>query len=757
MSENTQIAPFPNDLHPPDKKANTAFGEQIFRSVYERFRNGRYLYGNGFAQYCERMRLYATGRQSSAPYLIWLNGKQKDGNARKGYTNISFANTPIAPKETSIIKKIVLSNDFDIDVSSVSKETTSKKAYNKEYLYYDSNVGNRLRKAASEAIGSHIRENEYYFVPKNKQENELYERLGGYKLPFEVAMTKMCKNAFNQSNWTQKSGAIVDSLLQNSWAILKLQENLDGSVTFRHVKTADYGCSYIEDDSIESPYEFDFEYVPFQKLIPGLKKAYPNITESELEAIAKSNIGFNTNYTLDNYRTPDPVTSRFAYYDFMIRVLNFSYVTIDTEYYLKTSSTFYKTEWGKIVDKQDKQTQTVSKCVRYEGTGIIGFNYVVNYGMQKNMTLSPDGTPESPYIRVSTGETSMVEKWVPWIDDHQKATLKFRVMTQSITPQIVTYDKSLLANMDFGEGVSSILDKIEYMSQTGRMIVQRKGETMSKVNPHDAIHIQNIDSLTPIQTTQAIMGYCQMQIENLAGITPAVAASATEEPNKLVRVGEQQMAAANNAMHTIITAYLSLKERAARKLVSKMRVLNEYNPKTREFLASSIGEPYVKSLSEYKYMTTPELGITLKPKASPERKRLIMDMVNQSLAATRNGAIGIGVSDALRVESELENGSVELAAWYLTLAEERAFEKNQQAQLQMSKDNAEKQVMSSQAAAQSQERLLQMQAQIDGLLETGKINTQYQADTKLLQQEIAGKLEEIRLNNETKPTPIKTD
>lgn len=745
MSEKGQIAPFPSFDVPRTKKSSPEYGFQFSEAIYTRWYNNMTVWGNVRLGWFDTQRLYAEGRQDRTVYQKRFLGTTKDGNTRRGYSNISFDISSSAPKHIGTIHSLVTATDFDVEIGSLSKEATFKKSKMKHELWFDKMIGNPLRQQSAEQLGLDIPLKDHYWMPENRQELELYDKYGGFKLPFETGLSMIVKDAFKTSDWPYVHKRCLDKLLQTSWTIAKIVDNQDGSTGVRFVDTANYICSFVEDDNIESPYEGDFEYVSLQTLVPGLKKAYPNITQEDIESIALMNMSYNSNYTIQNYRTPDPVTQRFPYYDFKIKVFHFTFMAVDTDFYVKEGKKFYKSEYGKRVEKENKKTEEFSNCTRYEGTRIVGLKYVINYGECKNIVKSADGTPESRYIRISTNEISIVERWKPWLDELQMIQLKYRTFVMAMKPNTTVYDLGIMANIDLGNGKLTQAEMVSLEEQTGRMFIQTRGDLLNKVDPRAAIQKLGNPQAGPIADAMNAIAFIEHQIQSAAGITDAVAAQPGASPDRLVGVGQQEMAATSNAMFNLVFTMTRFKEKIAKKLISKTRVKMEFDPKTREYYGGVIGDHLVDAILQYKDLSLNQIGITMKVKASPERKRMIMDLVGQSLAAGRNGQIGINPSDALFVEKELEEGTVEMAMWYLSIAEERAFKKNQEAQLMMQKDNSEKQIAAAQSAAESQSRVMQMKSELDAMSQKQKIADQFMADMKLQQDDNHAKLDQIEL------------
>jgi cell division septum initiation protein DivIVA len=158
-----------------------------------------------------------------------------------------------------------------------------------------------------------------------------------------------------------------------------------------------------------------------------------------------------------------------------------------------------------------------------------------------------------------------------------------------------------------------------------------------------------------------------------------------------------------------------------------------------------LGEPFFGSIIDNDDLTLNQLGITMVSTPTSQQVTEIMTLVAESLKAGKNGMIGINTADALLISSTVREGNLELAAWYLSLAEERARVKNEEAQMRMSQMNAENQMKSSQASEQMKAQTQQILSQLKQTEEGAKIAAQLEADLTLKEVEHQYTMEELAL------------
>jgi hypothetical protein len=735
------ITPWPSDAPrvTREKKSTPAYGLSFSEAMYLRW-NGNYtLWGSERVGFFRIMALFAQGKQDIYPYQAKYRGLDKNGTLRKGFNNISWDIPSVAPKHLGTIKKIISSSDFFLEVKSNSKEAVNKKALNKQRLWYQTQ-NNALRKQVSSIIGQEIPLKSFNWIPENQQELAIYEKYGGFKLPLETGLTKICEDIFKISDWEYIWDECVKDLTQTAHAVVMIVDNADGSTGIKHIPIEDYITSYTRNPNLDPPYCGHFDWMTIEELIPKLKESYPDLTTAQIENIAKANLSHNTGYNESSWKQKDPVTDRFSYYDFKVRVFYFFFKSVDTEYYegreTKDGTYIYdKSEEGRIkkdyADGRKRKTDTYKNCTLYSGIRVVGQPYVLDYGPAKNVMKAPNGDVMMPYIHVTTGESSIVERWRGWLDDHQMAILKWRTALLLTKGNRTKYDMGVLANMDFGMGKMTQSEIVRYSEETGNLYVATRGDMLNRIDAKSAIEDMGSKDASPLALMQNIIAYIDAQIRSVVGITDAMAAISETNPEKLVGIGQQEIAASQNAMYVLAKTMVRLKSQCGMKGAAKTRVKLEFDDLTTSYYNDTIGEQFVDAVKAFKDLTLNQIGLVFRAKPSAERKAMIMEMVSRSLDAGRNNQVGITLADALMVENELEHGLTEMAIFYLSVAEARVAKQIEQNRSAATQETGQMQVQSAQAAAQAQARLEQVLSELRKS-ETGqKIAEQFQADSAL--------------------------
>lgn len=749
-SEPTSITPFPNDFAPRKTKASPTYGLVVSDAFFTRWTVNMTQWGKSRLNFFDRMRLYLRSEQPEAPYRGKYYGQDSNGQVRKGFINIDFTVSTTAPKNRSIIQQVLEGSDFLLEVSSLSKEAINKKTLAKHRLWYDIQ-GNILRQQASQALGVEIPLRTHYWIPENKQELSMYEKYGGFKLAEETGFTKMIEDSFQRSDWDWIRSQHIDRLLEDSWCISRVVDNEDGSVGVEYIPVEDYAGAYVDKENEEPAYEGHFSWMSMECMVPKLKEAYPDITDAAIEQIAHWNLKNNTGWNENNFRTPDPVTARMPYYDFMVRVFHFVYKSVDVSGYTEKvkedgSKIYVEEEDGKVYNDKNKKTDIYNNCTYYSGTRLVGLQYIVDWGPMQNVPKNPDGSPCSPYVRDQTRERSIVHRWQPWLDAYQMAQLKYRQYLQTMKGDQTVYDTGVMAQMDFGGAKLKGTELIRYANETDNIVVQTRGDmAYNRIDPKGAIYNIPRGPNSGLQIAKMELAFIDAEIRNIAGITDAIAAMAAQSPEKLVGVGQQEIAAAGSAMHTLNKAIVRHKKKIGRKIIGKYRVKMEFNPETVTYLRGVIGDQYVDAILANEDLTLNQMGITFKVKPSPERKQFIKELIIESMRAGKNGQAGITTSAAAMAEKDLEEGYYERAIWFIALEEERSARRIDANRSAATKETGEVQIASAQAAEEARTRAETFLSQLRTSEGGQEIANKLQADLVLQDKSHKDTMQEITL------------
>lgn len=756
MSIETIVVPAPDQSATKDKKLSKEYGLQASNFFIMGYRSGRNAWSADVASpggFFDLMQQYLEARQDAGIYMKRMYGTDRDGNAKKGYNNISFEIHGEAKVHRSTIHKEVSKIDGPIKVTFLSQQASKLRKSKKALLWHDSQL-NKLRKAAG------VPQKDFKWIPETRAELEVYEKTGGFSLMAEVGLTKAVQNAFENSGWQDYlTLRLTDSLMATSHGITYICPSADGGVKVKMVHPRDYDTSYIEDETVEPPYAGHYAWMSIEEIVPLLKRDYPGITDQQIEDLAKFQFGHQVNrlYNNDNFLNRDPVTQRYAYYDMMVRVFHFHFKSVDTEYYFDDGKKFFQAKPGKRV-KEKKETYSEYKNYEiYCGIRLVGLEYVLNYGPMVNKTFLPDGSPALPYVHSTTGEQSIVQAWKPWLDEAQMVVLKQRALLQLLKGEKTQYDLTMLANLDFGHGIMKPSEVVRYAEETGRLFTAVKGDMLGRIDPSRAFQTLPLTGGEGLKLTMFALDYCSKQIMTLAGITPAMSSSGdpSDQPD-LVGLAQNQINQTSNALFILFSAFLRLKKRTSQKVCAYVIRSVEYVEKSREYWAGAIGEEFIKPIEACGDMTMNQLGMIVSTKIDPVRKQMLLAAATESMKAGKNGYPGIDEATFFAVEKEIEEGSIEMAIFMLSTANDRAKRQAEAERSKAAEQTFAGQQKSAQVTAEEARKTEEFMANLEQMVKKAAIFDQLSADQQLSKQEHVQEKENIilesRLDNKPQAT-----
>jgi len=756
---------FPSDDVSREKKNTDEYGKAIAQAIYGRWFSTPYPYGAGGnpygnLSYFNTVKAYAEGRQSPDRYRKQYRGENaKNGtaagagnqyseNQRKGYNNIGFDQNSIvssAPMFIATIKALLTQSDYKVVVSSNSYSSIKEKNIKKWKMYLDAKLFNPLKKELGLAV------QEPDFAPQTKAELELYENINGFRLPLETALSMIAEHGFDISDWNKVRDKMLDAGLQTAFMCGRVKTHNDGSVRVEYLNPAYYVTVYDDNNpELDPPFAGYIQRVP----IYTIKAKMPNISDEELKGIARMYTMANgvADPNIYNWENRDPVTARYLWYDFLIDVMHFEYKSDDAKHFVGRKASngnyVYKQEdrvKKTYADGRERKTDTFYEQVIYEGYWILNTKHVYDYGLQKNMMRDSDGCVTLSYFHERMAGRRVVERWVSLLDDQAMATYKLRAAVLAAAPKGLAIDVGILSNVDFGLGKSTALEIARVRRETGNQFFASRFEVGQRYNNASAItELQNgIGSQLDEWLTYQV--HIEATMQRVAGLTDAAVATPMASAEKLKGVAQMEIDTTNNALNALRFAIMRMKEKAAKKMIQKVRVNIAGDPKCKKYYKGVLGDMFFAAVDSVETLSLESIGIKLKATTTVQRKAYIMGILAESLKAGKNGQVGVTSADAMFVERLLEDGYDELAQKFIIISEERVAKQIQANQERMSAINAENQIKSAQAAEQMKTQQMQVVSQLKQGEDTAKIGAQLQADLMKIEAQKNADLETMTL------------
>tara|TARA_R100001460_G_scaffold109_6_gene442 strand:- start:5984 stop:8407 length:2424 start_codon:yes stop_codon:yes gene_type:complete len=737
MAESVINSFFPSQVASDAEKISPEYGLRVGRAIQDewfksdsgtsRFKSNQ----NTF----HRLRLYARGEQSIQKYKDELSI-----NGDLSYLNIDWKPVPIIPKFVDIVVNGISGRSFDIKAYSQDPYGVYKRS---EYL--ESIIRDLQSKEINEFVqtefGINLFENQPETLPEGKEELELHMQLS-YKQAVELAEEQALNVLLEGNNYDLTRKRVYYDLTTIGIGAVKNRFSKAEGIVIDYVDPANLVWSYTD-----SPYFDDIYYVGEVRNVHlnELKKQFPDLTEEDLNSIAKTGYQNNQFYdrTIANYNESDSNT---------VQVLYFNYKTYMNEVYkVKETSTgaskilLRDDQFDPPVEMLEQQFGKMSRSleVLYEGVLVLGTDYLLKWEIAKNM-MRPKSDETKVLMsysmcapRMYKGKIeSLVSRITGFADMIQLTHLKLQQVMSRLVPDGVYLDADGLAEVDLGNGTNyNPQEALNMFFQTGSVI----GRSMTQdgdMNP-GKIPIQEIQSGSGGQKMQSLIQTYNYYLQMIRDVTGLNEARDGSTPDSRSLVGIQKIAAANSntATRHILDSGLYITSHLAECLSLRVSDVIEYSP-TKDAFIQKIGGHNVGTLEEMGNLHMRDFGIYIELEPDEEQKQLLENNIQTALSAGL-----IDLDDAIDIR-QIPN--LKLANQVLKLRRKKKQERDQQMQQQniqaQAQANAQAQQVAAQAEVQKKQALLQADAQLEKIKNDLEI--------KKLQEEVLAKRELMGLEFE---------
>mgnify|MGYP003654212521 CR=1 FL=1 len=720
---------FPSQVVSDVEKLSFEYGLKIAQAIEGEWfdtnnNNNRYTYNHSNFH---NLRLYARGEQSIQKYKDELSI-----NGDLSYLNLDWKPVPIIPKFVDIVVNGIAERIFHVKASSqdpfgVSKRTKYLDAITEDMRSKD------LKKFIQENYGLDLFTTSPSKLPDSQEELDLHMQLN-YKQAVEIAEEQALNTLLKGNQYELTSRRFYYDLTVLGIGAVKTSFNTSEGIVIDYVDPANLVHSYTD-----SPYFEDIYYVGEVKSVPvnELVKEFPHLSGDELEEIVNRNGQNSGRFTGIRGNNKDKNK---------VQILYFNYKTYMNEVYkMKELATGAE----KVIEKDDsfdpgdnenfsKQSKSI-ECL-YEGALILGTDKLIKWGMSKNMMR-----PKSDYTKVKMNYAivaprmyegrieSLVSRITGFADMIQLTHLKLQQVMSRMTPDGVYLDADGLAEIDLGNGTNyNPQEALNMFFQTGS-IIGRSLTSEGDMNP-GKVPIQEISSGSGGQKMQSLIGTYNYYLQMIRDTTGLNEARDAGSPDERALVGVQKMAAANSntATRHILNSGLFLTREVCECLSLRISDILEYSP-TRDAFVQQIGGHNVATLAEVSELHLYDFGIFLEVSPDVEEQAMLENNIQVALAQQ-----GIELEDAIDLR-EIKN--IKLANQLLKVRRKKKIAKDQEIQQENMQAQAQANIQTQQAAAQSEMQKNESMAQTTIAIESKK----FEFDSQKLQQEAAIKKELMEL------------
>jgi len=739
MAKTHPIGLFPSQAVSDSEKASLEYGTKVgiaIESEWFKRDSGTAKYQSNRENF-HKLRLYARGEQSIQKYKDELSI-----NGDLSYLNLDWKPVPIIPKFVDIVVNGIAERMYDINAYSQDPSSVKKRTDYMDNIVRDMQAKEYIEEIKG-TLGIDTFKTDSTKLPMDETELGVHMQME-YKQGIEIAQEEAINNVLDKNKYELIKKRLDYDIAVIGMACVKNGFNKSEGIKINYVDPSDIVYSFTE-----SPYFDDLYYVGEIKKISifELKKQYPNITDTEIEAIQKNGYGSSRLLYSKSYSAMDGDDEGFVY------VLNFEYKTYKNQTYkIKNTVSGGK----KAIKKNDDFNPPIDKKARFEkvnraievlytGAKIIGSEDLLKWELAENMTRPKSDTTkvEMSYNivapRIYKGRLeSLVSRMVTFADMIQLTHLKLQQVLARMVPDGVFLDADGIAEVDLGNGTNyNPQEALNMYFQTGSVI----GRSMTQDGEFNngRVPIQELQTGSGGAKIQSLITAYNYYLQNMRDVTGLNEARDGSAPDKNALVGLQKIAAANSntATRHVLQGGLYLSLKTAEAISLRVSDVLEYGNTNNSFI-NSLGRFNVANLKEVKELHLHDFGIFLELTPDEEEKQLLENNIQASLQKDQ-----VNLEDAIDIRN-VKN--LKLANELLKVRRRKKMEQDQA----IAARNIE---LQSESNAKSAEAAAAADIQKNTILTENKVKmnqAQIQFDIQKLEREAAIKkelmLHEFQLN-----------
>ena len=748
MAKTHPIGLFPSQAVSDSEKASLEYGTKVgiaIESEWFKRDSGTAKYQSNRENF-HKLRLYARGEQSIQKYKDELSI-----NGDLSYLNLDWKPVPIIPKFVDIVVNGIAERMYDINAYSQDPSSVKKRTDYMDNIVRDMQAKEYIEEIKG-TLGIDTFKTDSTKLPMDETELGVHMQME-YKQGIEIAQEEAISNVLDKNKYELIKKRLDNDIAVIGMACVKNGFNKSEGIKIDYVDPSDIVYSFTE-----SPYFDDLYYVGEIKKISivELKKQYPNITDTEIEAIQKNGYGSSRLLYSKSYSATDGDDEGFVY------VLNFEYKTYKNQTYkIKNTVSGGK----KAIKKNDDFNPPIDQRARFEkvnraievlytGAKIIGSEDLLKWELAENMTRPKSDTTkvEMSYNivapRIYKGRLeSLVSRMATFADMIQLTHLKLQQVLARMVPDGVFLDADGIAEVDLGNGTNyNPQEALNMYFQTGSVI----GRSMTQDGEFNngRVPIQELQTGSGGAKIQSLITAYNYYLQNMRDVTGLNEARDGSAPDKNALVGLQKIAAANSntATRHVLQGGLYLTLKTAEAISLRISDVLEYGNTNNSFI-NSLGRFNVANLKEVKELHLHDFGIFLELTPDEEEKQLLENNIQASLQKDQ-----VNLEDAIDIRN-VKN--LKLANELLKVRRRKKMEQDQA----IAARNIE---LQSESNAKSAEAAAAADIQKNTILTENKVKmnqAQIQFDIQKLEREAAIKkelmLHEFQLNVKLKEMDLR--
>ena len=675
--------PFPDDNINPKKKGKS-WAKKMGEAIISQWLRNRTCIPYNRLKEIQELRDLANGNQSVAKYQKILLDESEEDGAMEGYMNVDFDVFSLMPKFMRVIEGMMEQTEHQVVATAVDPKSSREKDEQKLRTAFDMQFAEMVKEIES-GLGLEQRKK---FMPESAEELDLYTSMGGFKLSRETEMEEGLDYTFYISDWKDTKMRLVrDMATINAICVKDYTDNYAGKVKTRYVDPAMFIGQYSNSYDHKNM-EWAGEIV--QMTVSEIMKQDREVDKLALQKLAKLYNGINGNITLSDLEINVPCDDTSCKWgNFKIDVLDYEWKSVNSEYWTSRKTQYdedfiYEEEWGVVKDTDKRKTKVYDIHVIYKGRWVIGTDIMFDFGLQHDIPRPEGKEVALSYHFYKRPDKSIVMSSEPALHQIALAHIKLQNALAMAAPPGISIEYTSLQNMKLGGNKMEPLELLKIRKQSGDLLYKATTHKGQPNIPGGYRPIQELSGGLGNQLDEFIKIF-DLYINFLREVTGVNQVADASNPNPQQSVGgsELALAATNNALRPIYTAYIGIKERVAKNACLRMQLLIKHNKKAYEGYVPVLGRAGVQIISVGADTVDANYYIKYEAKPTEKRKETIRQAAIAAMATDRDGNKGIELPDFMLIERLLENGNLKYAEAFLN----HRSAQNKKRQLELQREN----------------------------------------------------------------------